>query len=235
MVYFLISSDLLISSLRTSIIITMLVFKVIFLCFHCVGIVVVVGWCGPGGDIMPWLLLFVFLHLHLGVWIWSDYRSRIQFLGFSLLSGCFLPLFLFHFWSSGWYDLWLSRGTSDDLDGFWYSPHLGMKFWLCAWPLIWVPECWPGFCLGYMELAWSAVQDPGLASGIQDAVLVSDQVKSFCQRCGPGYCDVEKSSWVGVMWASIGGAGNLTWFSGCWPDLWWKRRFLPKVWAGIWV
>ena len=28
--------------------------------------------------------------------------------------------------------------------------------------------------------------------------------------------------------------GSLTWDSGCWPGLWWQKRFLPKLWARIW-
>ena len=78
--------------------------KVVFLCFShvrifraCCNCMVGLSWW----HIAP-AMQIVFVHWLLGIWICSDYRSRCQVLGLSLLDGCFLSWFMFPLWSSEW-------------------------------------------------------------------------------------------------------------------------------------
>ena len=43
----------------------------------------------------------MFLPWHIGIWVWDDSGSRYSFLDFSLLSGHFVPWFLFLLWIFG--------------------------------------------------------------------------------------------------------------------------------------
>lgn len=68
-------------------------FKVILLCFSCIGIFRTCSHsiaCSSCATLF-WLLLMWCLD----IWIWDDYRSRCWYLSLSLLSGYFDPRFLF--------------------------------------------------------------------------------------------------------------------------------------------
>lgn len=54
----------------------------------------VVGLLGSSGDMLSWLLLIMFISCCLGFWVWEDCSSKCFYLVLSLLSGCFVPLFL---------------------------------------------------------------------------------------------------------------------------------------------
>lgn len=91
--------DLFISSLRTSIIFT----EAIFLCFSDIEIfhgscstIVRVWWCHTP---------LAVLCFYTGIEVRSDCRSKCQFLCLSSLDECFVPWFLFPFWSSGLFGL----------------------------------------------------------------------------------------------------------------------------------
>lgn len=186
--------------------------------------------------------MFVFLYLHFGIWIWSDYRkSRCQFLDFSLLDGCFLPQFLFPLCSSEYYCLWLSRESPSSLGVgllmVWmapcpagdHSPSLGLEFWLCMCMAFWLG--WEplgsdagldsgrveGFCLIFRELTGS-LWGLGchLASGDQDCCLAPELWPWICCEKRRDCCSYSETA------SRI--RGSITWFSGCCPGMWGKRR-----------